>query len=449
MTPEYFAKRLAREKQARKEAEQLLERKSAQLYEANQQLLRINAQLEAQAKDLAIARDAALELTKTRSMFLANMSHEIRTPLNGVVGMTELVLESKLSAEQREYLSMAKTSANSLLSLINAILDLSKIEAGSLEIEAIPFSLQDLVNETVYPFRLHAAQKGLAFSSEMAANVPRRVVGDPGRIRQVITNLVGNAIKFTSSGEVSLRVRDGEVTACGEVPLQFAVRDTGIGIPRDKQNTIFNAFTQVDGSITRRFGGTGLGLSIAAKLVEMMSGRIWVESEPGQGSTFHFTVLVKVDDMAIEQQVATAMAAPRWEVGIGSAGHQPLRLLVAEDNPVNTRLMSALLLRQGHAVQMVSNGRDAVQAFQPGRFDAILMDVSMPEMDGFEATAAIRRIERELGQRRTPIVALTAHAMKGDMERCIEAGMDDYLSKPIRSADLFEKLSRLITVPVS
>ena len=442
MTPELFTRRLKREQQARKEAETLLERKSAELYEANQQLLRMNQRLELQTRELSCARDAALESSRLKSQFLANMSHEIRTPMNGILGMTELVLNSELTSEQRECLSLAMNSANALLLLINDILDLSKIEAGYLELEAIPFSVARLIEETVQPFALHARGKGLEFSWHADSGLPESMIGDPSRLRQVIVNLVGNAIKFTSQGGVTLRVDCGERTGDCTM-LHVAVADTGIGIAKDKQEAIFNAFTQVDGSIARRFGGTGLGLSIVSRLVEKMGGCIWVESEPGKGSTFHFTSRVKMDTSAAGRAAPGRNASLENPQPTCEPNGPALSILVAEDNPVNQRVAECLLRRHGHNVVLVDDGRKAVEAFVSQPFDIVLMDVQMPEMDGYEATAAIRQEEKEQRARRTPIVALTAHAMKGDVERCLAAGMDDYVAKPINFAELLRKMSGL------
>jgi signal transduction histidine kinase/CheY-like chemotaxis protein/HPt (histidine-containing phosphotransfer) domain-containing protein len=557
-----------------------------QLEQALNQRQRLNSELRALTEDLdRKVRDRTVELVdatriaeeanRAKSEFLANMSHEIRTPLNGIIGMTELALDTPLSAEQREYLSIVKSSADALLIVLNDILDFSKIEMRKLELEHIPFSIRDHLAELLKPLALRADQKKLEVICHVLPDVAHVAVGDPGRLRQVIVNLVGNAIKFTERGQILVQVETQSKDAAGMV-LHYFVSDSGMGIPADKQQAIFEAFKQADGSTTRRFGGTGLGLAISSTLVELMGGRIWVESEPLEGSTFHFTVrlgisaarpdppavnltdlpVLVVDDNGVNLRILQELLI-RWkmrptlvdsgeaalravtaasernepfalilldanmpvmdgfdvarrigampnrhgamimmlsssahpdesekcrEVGIASHLTKPvdqrellsaigrlvaretgpraplpaammpaelpdrrLRVLLAEDNVVNQRLAATLLERRGHRVTIAGNGREALTAVNAQPFDVALMDVQMPDMGGFEATAAIRSLESERGAPHLPIIAMTAHAMKGDRERCLAAGMDEYLTKPLdprRLCALVEELAR-------
>ncbi|HLJ50503.1 MAG TPA: ATP-binding protein [Bryobacteraceae bacterium] len=387
----------------------------------------------AKLKTEAALKEAAEAASAAKSEFLANMSHEIRTPMNGVIGMQELLDSTVLDVQQREYLDAARESASSLLSILNAILDLSKIEAGRMELASERFSVAALVEETRRTMIAVTRKKGLQFNFTIDEHIPRFALGDPLRLRQVLLNLICNAVKFTPAG--TIRIDAGLMSHEGaEFVLRFTVTDTGVGIPKYAQQEIFEAFRQADNSITRNYGGTGLGLAISKRLVELMGGDIWVESEIGQGSSFSFTVrLVEPSTMPEEHITVQPTSKP-----LSTA--RPLRLLLVEDNPVNQLLAVRALERSGHAVTVACTGREAVAKSASAEFDLILMDVQMPEMDGLEATRQIRRREGGAGSH-VRIMALTACAMNGDRERCLEAGMDGYFTKPLNIPSLLESLA--------
>jgi two-component system sensor histidine kinase/response regulator len=422
--------------------------RTAQLEQTNDIIERTvieqTAELRASQVELRHAKEAAEAASLAKSEFLANMSHEIRTPINGIVGMTELALGTELTWGQREHLETIKTCADSLLTVINDVLDFSKIEAGKLDLERVAFSPRDALAETLRTMGWRARQKGLELTCQAATDVPEWLLGDPGRLRQVVLNLVGNALKFTEQGQITLsatveppRVEDGERPEL--VWLRVAVRDTGIGIPPEKQRQIFQAFEQADSSTTRLYGGTGLGLAICAKLVSIMGGRIGVESKPGEGSTFFFSV--PLERAAAPESAPVEHFVSKHGQPLAPAGPS-LSILLAEDHPVNQRVAVGLLERRGHAVTAVGDGQEAVDAIAMQRFDLVLMDVQMPRMDGLRATRIVRERERANG-RHTPIIAMTARAMKGDREECLQAGMDDYLRKPIDPQTLFAMIERL------
>ncbi len=398
-----------------------------------QQLNHKTKELEAQAVELVRARLQADNANEAKSQFLATMSHEIRTPINGVVGITELLLETELTTTQRKYAQAARKSTDALLTIINDVLDISRIEAGKLALDRLAFDIRALVEETIDLMSASAHKKGLSLSYVVAAEVPAHLSGDPARLRQILTNLVGNAVKFTHEGAIEVRV-GVDTSKPGRPSLRFEVSDTGIGIALEAQSQVFERFTQADGSTTRKYGGSGLGLAIVIELVRLMGGEIGVISEQGTGSTFWFTV--QLDEIA-------QRAAPTAPTPVVTNRTYGAHVLVAEDNPINQMVVQASLTKLGCRFDVVTTGVEAHHAAVSGAYDLIFMDCHMPELDGYEATRRIRASEQPLG-RRTPILALTAGALKEDRDKCLAAGMDEHLSKPLTRMALTSALDRWV-----
>jgi signal transduction histidine kinase/CheY-like chemotaxis protein len=420
-----------------------------QVVERTRQLQTEVAERRAREDELRTARSAAESASQAKSAFLANMSHEIRTPMNGVLGFTNMLLDTRLDAEQREHVQIIRQSGETLLTIINDILDFSKVEAGKLSVEKRPFDVKALAEQVVSLLSPQALQKGLLVDLRIDPAVPAQFIGDGGRVRQVLLNLLGNAIKFTRDGRVLVELDLQRAShADAHDAIRCMVSDTGVGIPHDKQSLLFKEFSQADASTTRQFGGTGLGLAISRRLIELMGGMLDFSSEPGVGSRFWFTLpIVALKESEIETVEVEAIGAASAPRAVAPANAR-CRVLVAEDNAVNQRLVKRMLEKMGYLVDIVPDGYQAVSFAMAHPYDIIIMDCSMPEMDGYQATAEIRRLHQEGALRRFPIIALTANALPEDRERCLAAGMDDYLSKPIARHDLRAMLDKYLSPSV-
>jgi signal transduction histidine kinase/CheY-like chemotaxis protein len=413
-----------------------IERRDAELARHRQRLETEVAERSRVNRELQRAKNKAEEATRLKSEFLANMSHEIRTPMNGVIGMISLALEQCDRPEERDQLAAAQMAANSLVAILNDILDLSKLEAGKMTLEAIDFNLRSAIRDSLRLFEIQAREKNLELSAEFAPECPTWVQGDPVRMRQIIVNLVGNAVKFTPSGSVRVQVAQVSPGA-----VQFLVKDTGIGIPHEKLHSIFDAFTQADGSHTRQFGGTGLGLTITRRLVDLMGGRLWAHSECGLGSEFYVDLPLGKRPEPVMNGGPKLPGAAKFPSG--------LHVLVAEDNAINQKVIQSMLRRQGWNVTLAVNGDQAYKRFLEKKFDLVLMDVQMPELDGLEATKLMRLEESRRNLVRTPILALTAHTAQSQHQQCLFSGMDGVITKPVTIPALLEAINPVLNVPVS